>query len=186
MSTAAANGSPVPPPPLGYDKGTILLHWITALLVVALWCLGQTIDWFPKELRVAARSTHISLGAALAVVLGIRVWWRLGRGQRLPAAGPPGMRALARSVHCALYILIAGAVLLGLFYTWVRGDSFFDLMRIPAFDPANKPLRSNVGDLHALFANVLIGLAAFHAIAGLAHYFVWKDEVLRRMWPRRD
>jgi cytochrome b561 len=184
MNTTAAT-SHISAPPLGYDNRTIRLHWITAVLVVVLWCLGQTIDWFPKDLRVAARSTHIVLGVALAIVLGIRIWWRLARGLRLPAVGSPSMRVLSTSVHYALYFLIAGAVLLGLFFTWVRGDNIFDLFRIPAFDPGNKALRSSVGELHELFANVLMALALFHAAAGLAHYYLWKDDVLRRMWPRR-
>jgi cytochrome b561 len=173
------------PAPAAYDRRTIALHWTTAILVVALWCLGQTIDWFPRELRVAARSTHISLGVALAVVLCVRISWRLRHGRRLPPVGAPLLRSLATSVHGALYLIVSGTVLIGLFYTWVRGDNLFGLFRIPAFDPGNKPLRSFVGELHALFANVLLGLAAFHAAAGLAHHFLCKDDVLRRMWPRR-
>ena len=185
MSTTTGTPTSIPVPPLGYDRRSIALHWVTAVLVVVLWCLGQTIDWFPKELRVFARSTHIAAGVVLAVVLCIRIWWRLGRGQRLPPVGSPWMRALSTNVHYALYVLIAATVLLGLFNTWVRGDNIFDVFRVPAFDPGNKPLRTRVEDLHALFANILLGLAAFHAAAGLVHYAIWKDEVLRRMWPRR-
>ena len=174
------------PPPLGYDRRTIALHWLTAVLVTALWCMGQTIDWFPKESRVFARSAHIAFGVVLAVVLCVRLWWRLGRGHRLPPVGPPFVRTLSTSVHYALYVLITVTVLLGMFNTWVRGDNIFDLFRMPAFDPGNKPLRAQVGALHALSANILLGLAAYHAAAGLAHYFIWKDEVLRRMWPPRS
>lgn len=181
-TTIASEGEPTPPP-TSYDARSIRLHWVTAALVVALWCLGQTIDWFPKSLRIAARSTHISLGVAVAIVLCTRVWWRLGPGRRLPSVGTGLMRTLSNSVHCTLYVLIAGTVSLGLFCTWVRGDNFFDLLKIPSFDLGNKPLRSLVEDLHALFANVLIGLSALHAASGLAHHVIWKDDVLRRMWP---
>ncbi|HEX5127139.1 MAG TPA: cytochrome b/b6 domain-containing protein, partial [Rhodocyclaceae bacterium] len=58
-----------------------------------------------------------------------------------------------------------------------------NLLKIPAFDPGNKALRSMVGDLHALFANAVIIVAALHAAAGLFHHYVWKDNVLRRMLP---
>jgi cytochrome b561 len=186
MNTTASTTTSMSAAPLGYDRRSIALHWVTAVLVVALWCLGQTIDWFPKDLRVFARSTHIVVGVGLALVFCIRIWWRLGGGRRLPALGSPFMQTLSTNVHYALYVLIAATVLLGLFNTWVRGDNIFNLFRIPAFDPGNKPLRARVEELHALFANVLLGFAAFHAAAGLAHYFIWKDEVLRRMWPRRS
>ncbi len=171
--------------PSCYDRRSIRLHWTSAVLVAALWCLGQTIDWFPKDMRIAARSAHISLGVALAAVLGVRIWWRLGHGRRLPAVGTAPLRAMTTGIHHALYILVAATVALGAFNAWVRGDSFFGLLRIPAFDPGNKPLRAQAGDLHALCANLLIGLAGFHAAAGLAHHFIWKDGVLQRMWPAR-
>jgi cytochrome b561 len=38
-----------------------------------------------------------------------------------------------------------------------------------------------VGGGHALFANILILLAGVHAVLGLLHHFVLKDDVLRRM-----
>ena len=171
---------------LQYDTRSIRLHWFTATLVVVLWCLGQTIDWFPKgDLRIAARSTHIVLGIVLAAALLYRLWWRTGSGLRLPTTGAPAIRALATFVHFALYAMLLGAVVLGVTYVWVRGDNVFNLFTVPAFDPGNKALRQQVGELHALFANVLLGLAAFHAAAGLAHHFVWKDDVLRRMLPER-
>ena len=76
-------------PFLHYGRRTIVLHWLTAALVVSLWILGQTIDWFPKgNPGVFARSTHISLGAALALVLVARINWRFGgRAMHLPPAG---------------------------------------------------------------------------------------------------
>jgi len=169
-----------------YDTSSIVLHWVTAALVVALWCLGQTIDWFPKgSARTAARGTHICLGVALALVLSYRIWWRSARGRRLPAVDAGMLSRLSRFVHFTLYFALAATILLGIGNAWVRGDNLFDLLTIPAYDPTDKALRRQVGDLHALLANVLLGLAALHAAAGLTHHFIWKDGVLRRMWPSR-
>jgi Cytochrome B561 len=173
--------------PLNYDLRSIWLHWITAGLVVALWCLGETVDWFPKgNIRIAARSLHICLGAALGLLLCYRLWWRVGgRGRRLTRVGTGVVQVLSGAMHVALYAALLGAVVLGLTNAWVRGDNLFNLFAIPAFDPGNKVLRGQVEELHALFANVLFGLAGFHAAVGLAHHFVWKDDVLRRMLPTR-
>jgi cytochrome b561 len=170
-----------------YDARSIRLHWITAALVVALWCLGETVDWFPKgSIRIAARSLHIFLGVALGSLLCFRLWWRLGADAvRLAPAGSAIVRALATVVHFALYALLLATVVLGLANTWVRGDTLFNLITIPAFDPGNKALRGQVEDLHSLSANILIWLAGFHAAMGLAHHFVWKDDVLRRMLAAR-
>lgn len=167
-----------------YDTTTIRLHWLTAALVIALWCMGQTIDWFPRGTgRVFARSTHISAGALLGLVLLFRIWWRATAGARLPAAGIGGQKALAKAMHLALYVCLLAAVILGLANTWVRGDKLFDLYKIPAFDPGNKALRESVGEYHEFAANLLLILAMLHAAAGLAHHYLLKSDVLGRMLP---
>jgi cytochrome b561 len=165
-----------------YDRRTIRLHWLTAFLVAALWILGQTIDWFPRGTpRGSARSTHIVLGALLAVVVVYRIWWRSTAGRRLPPADEGFLRLLSIAAHRALYVLLCVTVALGIANAWVRGDAVFGLFRIPSFAPGDKALRGTIENLHQLSANVLLGLAGLHALAGLAHYFVWKDRVLQRM-----
>jgi cytochrome b561 len=171
---------------LNYDSRSIGLHWVTAALVIVLWCLGQTIDWFPRgNARIAARSLHVCLGAVLAVILCYRLWWRLGAGRRLPAAGSGIPQAFATVLHFLLYAALLSAVAVGVANAWVRGDNIFNLFTLPAFDLGNKALKAQVEDLHALLANVLLALAGFHAAAALAHHLIWKDSVLRRMLPSR-
>lgn len=173
--------------PLNYDSRSIRLHWVTAALVAVLWCLGQTIDWFPKgDIRIAARSAHILLGAVLALILAYRIWWRVSDGRRLPPAGSGIEAALARLTHFALYAILFVTIVFGVANAWVRGDNLFNLYTIPAFDPQDKALRRQVGDLHAWLANTLLCLAALHAAAALAHHFIRKDGVLRRMLPARS
>jgi cytochrome b561 len=161
------------------------LHWITAVLVVILWTLGQTIDWFPKgSARIGARSTHICVGALLALVLAWRISWRFGGGARLAPAGSRWFDAIATLTHRLLYVLLVGTVALGVANAWVRGDSILGLSAIPAFDPGNRGLQNAVESLHALCANSAIAVAGLHAAAALFHHYVLKDDVLRRMLPR--
>ena len=147
-----------------------------------MWALGQTIDWFPKgTLRIGARGTHILLGVVLAAVLVARIRWRLSGGARLPSAEPAWLGRAAKLGHGLLYLLLVAAVLLGVANVWVRGDNIFNLFTVPAFDPGNKALRHQVGDLHEWAANLLGGLALLHAAAALFHHQVLKDGVLLRM-----
>ena len=166
-----------------YDQKTIRLHWISAALIMTLWVLGQTIDWFPKvDPRVMARSAHICLGAILALVLIRRIVWRRTRGVKLPQAIPGLMGRLAIGVHHLLYLLLTCTVAIGIAAVWIRGDNLFNLFTVPAFDPANQALRHNVVELHGLLANALLILAGLHALAALWHHFVLKDGTLKRMW----
>ncbi len=172
--------------PVRYDRRTIALHWLTAALVVGLWLLGQTIDWFPKGTpRALARSTHIAFGAVLALVLVRRIAWRWSGGAPMVRDATPLANLLATWTHRLLYALLVATVLLGLANAWVRGDTLFLALKIPAFDPGNTALRRTVEELHALAANVLAGVAGLHAAAALVHHHVLKDDVLRRMLPGR-
>jgi len=133
--------------------------------------------------RVEARSVHISLGLCLGVLLAVRILWRSTRGRGLPPADKGLLQTLAKTVHYALYALLIVMVLIGIFLVYVRGDNFFGLFSIPAFDPNNKALRDNVGELHGTIATIILILAGLHASAGLIHHYFWHDGVLRRMLP---
>ena len=167
-----------------YDRTSILLHWVTAGLVVSLWCIAQVIDLFPRGMpRITVRSLHILLGVTLGVILVVRVRWRMTSGRRLPLALPVLAGHAARAVHYTLYVLIAATVALGIANAWVRGDRIFALFTIPKLAPGNPRLKEAVGNLHGWMANTVLILAALHAAAALTHHFVLRDGVLRRMLP---
>lgn len=167
-----------------YDSRSILLHWLTAVLVVGLWIAGQIIDFFPRGTpRVTMRSLHITFGLLLGIVLLARIAWRRSGGTKLSPADPGMLGRIAVGVHHLLYALLAAAVAVGILNVWVRGDTLFNLFTVPAFDPSDKQLRRTIGELHELAANVLFIVAGVHAAAALWHHYVRKDGVLRRMWP---
>jgi cytochrome b561 len=162
----------------------IALHWLTALLVVALWAMGQTVDIAPEgPWRVDYRSLHVAMGAALAVVLATRVAWRATRGGVLPPLDHGFRRVAAIAVHWTLYVLLVVAIGLGIANAWVRGDSLFNLIVIPSFAPDNRALRRAIGGYHALAANWVLILAGLHALAALVHHYVLNDATLYRMRP---
>jgi cytochrome b561 len=175
-----------PDTPAGcYDRRTIVLHWVTAALIVLLWGIAQVIDLFPKGApKIAVRSVHIVLGLLLGVVLLMRIVWRTRSGRRLATSTHGVMGYLARTVHVALYVAVASVVLLGISNAWARGDYLFSLWRIPKLYPEIPQLKPTIENLHATFANALLILAAAHGLVAIAHHFILRDGVLRRMLPR--
>ncbi len=169
-----------------YDRTSVQLHWLSAGLVLLLWVLGKTIDDFAKGApRIGARSTHIVLGAVLAVLLIARLAWRGRWGRRLPPANAGLAGQAARAGHVTLYLLLAATVALGIANAWIRGDNLFGLVTITSLAPGDKALRKLVENLHATFANVILIVAGLHALMALIHHYVLKDGVLRRMLPPR-
>jgi cytochrome b561 len=173
-------GKPAP----RYDQLSILLHWLTAALVAILWTLGQTLDFFPKGApKIDARSVHIALGATLGLVLLARVLWRASAGRRLPLANSGWLGVAAKVVHYGLYLLIGATVVLGIFNAWQRGDVLFNLYTIPKLVPGDRALRRTLQALHGDFADIVLIVAGVHAAAALAHHYLLRDPVLRRMLP---
>ncbi len=184
-TAGVAAGDPTAPRPGSYDRRTIRLHWLTAALVAALWVVGQVIDDFPKGMpRIGARSTHITLGVLLALVVARRIWWRAVHGRRLAVPGPRWLDAAAGAAHRLLYVGLVAVLLLGIANAWARGDNLFGLFAIPKLLPGHPQLRPAIESLHSLLANALVIVAALHALAALFHHFWLKDDVLRRMLGR--
>jgi len=169
---------------ISYDPTSIALHWATAILVVALWIIGQTADWIPiGPVNRAYWSVHVVLGFAFAVVLVWRLIWRRSGGRRLPPANAGILHLLAEGTHHLLYLLLLVAVVLGIVNAFVRGYNLFDIVSLPQL--GDRALRRPITQWHGLAANIVLGLALLHAAAGLAHHFIVGDGVLRRMAPRR-
>ena len=164
-----------------YDGRTIVLHWLTAGLVITLWGLAQVIDFFPNELRVYPRSAHILLGVSLVLIYAMRVIWRSTSGRSLPPADRGWMGLTATVMHYGLYAVVAATLVLGLGYEALRADNILNLGRLPALAPDDKALRRLIGGWHGTAANIVLILAGLHATAALFHQYVLKDNLIRRM-----
>jgi cytochrome b561 len=183
---AWSDDTSAPPQNARHASTTIVLHWLTALLVVALWTIGQTIDFAPKgPLRVDYRSVHMTLGITLGLVLIIRMVWRLRWGGMLPPLQHGIWLAAARLTHFVLYGLLVVTIVLGILNVWARGDVIFNLVQVPQWHPGDRPFIHTIGGRHALFANLVLIAAGLHSAAALFHHFVLRDATLRRMLPWR-
>jgi cytochrome b561 len=164
-----------------YDRTTIALHWVTAASVVVLWIIGQTADWIPHgAANTAVWSVHVVLGFVLAAILA----WRIRRasgGQRLPPEDSGVLSAFAKLTHYLLYALLLVVVVLGVVNAFVRGYNLFDLVSLRQI--GDRAWRRPITEWHGLAANILLGLALFHALAALVHHYLWHDAVLKRMMP---
>lgn len=168
-----------------YDSVTILLHWLTALVVAAQWGIGQAVGLFPHgPEQDQVRSVHIVLGVGLLGLLVVRLFW-----SKLPWVRQPVRSGLgdfvARGLQHLLLVLLLATILLGLLNAAVQGGSVFSWISLPPLGGGSKELRNFVGELHEWGANLILAVAGLHAAAGLAHHYVLRDGVLRRILPGR-
>jgi cytochrome b561 len=181
------NVSDVREPSARYDRFTITLHWLTALLVVALFALAQTWGFLQRGTppRLALIHTHISLGILLAAVIIMRVVWRLLTHRRMPPAVSGFQHVVATVVHLILYALLISQASYGLLLGWAagKGASFFGLFTIPSLIVLDHDTRHVIGRLHDYTAWAIMAFAGVHAAAALMHHYVLRDRVLVRMMP---
>lgn len=179
-----------PVAPRRYDRLTMSLHWLTALLVIGLFASAQIWGQLEKgtPLRKELQALHISCGILLAVIVIGRLLWRLTRGRRLPAANQGMMNMLAKTAHLALYALLLSQIVLGFVFRWAQAEpfNFFGLFDIPTLITFDKSMKSVFGGLHEQVAWIIVILAGLHAVMALVHHYGLRDNTLRRMLPGRD
>ena len=176
-----------------YACWTRRLHWLIAFAVAAALILIETRGWFERgsALRDGIKWGHMQFGIAVLLLLVPRFVARL-RDPR-PAVfppPPPWQDALGRLVHGALYLLLLAVPLLGVAMMATSGKPW-DFLGLPLQGLAapDTALSEDLEGLHETAGDVLMWLAIAHAVAGLAHHFLLRDNTLRRMlppWRRAD
>ncbi len=168
-----------------YDNVSVVLHWLTALLVLSQFVLAETWEWFVRPTRHLMIVTHMSFGIILSLVIVVRLVWRLIPGHQVPAAVSGLTETASKVVHYLLYAMLAAEAVLGFMLRWAGDESmsFFGLLIPPPFAPFSKDAHHQIGELHELNGWAIVILAAGHACAALYHHYVLRDRVLSRMLP---
>ncbi len=170
----------------GYGLFTIVLHWVSALLIFFLFGLGVYMTglsyyspWYHK-----GPALHISLGLVLLLLMVVRILWRLGNKNPTPL--PNHSRStllLSRLVKYLLYGLIFIVIASGYLITTADGKpaSLFDVIHFPMLTQLSPTNVDRAGLIHELLAWAIVIVAALHALAALIHHFVIRDRTLVRM-----
>ena len=170
-----------------YDRISIWLHWLTALLVFTNFALGVTWDWFAKPAKQLMEQTHMSLGVLLTAAIALRLVWRWLPGHEVSSLEAGWMLLASKATHYLLYTLLVAEAALGFAFRWGAGRpmAFFGTGIPPLIGEIAKPLRRELREVHEWIGWTIVILALLHAAAALYHHYVLKDRVLVRMLPRR-
>ena len=159
-------------------------HWLTVLLLVALFALAWTFERLgPDERGAALVNAHRSVGIVLFLLVSSRLVWRATHPlPPLPVPTPRWERILAGSVQGLLYAALLAMPLLGWAASATAGDEVrlfgFALPDVLAMDEA---LSDRLFALHGAVAWVVLTLVALHVAGALRHHFIRRDGVLTRM-----
>jgi cytochrome b561 len=172
-----------------YHVLSIVVHWLTLFLLVAIYALIEFRDIYPKgsDGREAMKVWH---GMLALVVFGL-VFVRLAAlaVYRIPPITPPPpawQHLLAKAMHLALWLFLIAMPLLGWLMLSAQGKPvpFFGL-ELPALLAPDKTLGRQLEEIHETIGNIGYYLIGLHVAAALYHHYFMRDDTLLRMLPRR-
>ncbi len=165
-----------------YQPALVALHWLLALMIVGLLCLGFFVlanmpNEDPKKLDILV--WHMAGGMFVLVLTIVRLTIHLWSARPATATtGSPWLDRLASFAHYSLYGIVFLMVATGWYTGWLisgvfqhNGEALPDSFKVfPSFQA------------HAVLATLLATLIAVHMVAALYHQFVLKDGLFHRMW----
>ncbi|RJG07109.1 cytochrome b [Noviherbaspirillum cavernae] len=171
-----------------YTIPAIVLHWLTALLIVSAFALGVTMVDIPglTPTKLKYYSWHKWLGVTVLGLACLRILWRLTHAAPAYPGNMPGwQQKAAHALHGLLYLLIFAIPLSGYFYSLAAGVPvvYLGVVPLPVFIDADPELKAVLKQVHYAFNMLLLSAIALHLLAALKHHFIDKDGVLKRMLP---
>ena len=154
----------------GYGWVSIALHWITAVAIIYMLYLGNSIAANEGDARIDALNLHTSVGIANYVVLWGRIVWRAVCGHPGPMPGQQGVfYTMGKWTHYVLLGALALMLLSGPAMAWASGIDIavFDWLSIPAAAEPDFGLRDALHRVHrasaiAIFIGIILHLGGVY------------------------
>jgi len=165
---------------------SILLHWITSIIIVALWYLGKSILNGPSEDADAMRGLHVSLAASSWLIIFARSIWRLRSGHPHVKGQSLRIHRIAKLAHYTMLLVLGLMLLSGPLLVWSGGHAIdvFGFLSIPSPLSASESLREFAWFIHSNSSMALLILVLLHIGGALKHLMFHSDDTIARMiWP---
>lgn len=168
-----------------WARPIIVLHWVMAMIVLALYVLGDYmvgLDYYDPWYQ-SAPFWHKSIGLLLAMLLVLRIISRVTFNAPRDSEISATIRFSAFLVHFSLYVLLIGVVVSGYLISTAdgRGIAFFSWFEVASLGELFENQEDVAGLWHERMALGLLVLAGLHAFAAIKHHVVDRDKVLSRM-----
>lgn len=172
-----------------YGLMAIVLHWLLALLLIALFVLGWwmvDLDYYSQWYQLAP-GWHKSLGLVAAALMLFRYVWRLIN--ITPQPEPSIAKWEYKIALCGqlfFYALVMLIALSGYLVVTAKGEgvAVFDWFTLPALSYRVETQEDVAGLMHEILAWLLMALVCVHSLAALRHHVVNKDKTLLKIFGR--
>ena len=170
--------------PTDYRVGQKVIHWLMGFFIILDLTAAQRFgDELEMADRLQTRMDHATLGTTLAILLLLRLYFRVRHGAPLlPATMPTWQSKAARTTHILLYVSMVCLLSTGVLTATQATDPIlvYNSFAITLGNLSEDNFKF-VRQFHELMTWAMIGLISLHVLAALYHQFVMKDRILVKM-----
>ena len=159
-----------------------LLHWISALLLLAQIPLGfylVDLDFGPERINI--ESIHVIIGLSIFYLVILRLLTKIiNPTPKLNPSIFKGQNFLAKLNHILLYVTILSITISGILKKLFNGENlviFFKEFRIQD----NFELAELFYDIHVFSNYFIIALITTHIVAVIVHKFFFNDDLIKKI-----
>ena len=159
-----------------------LLHWISALLLLAQIPLGfylVDLDFGPERINI--ESIHVIIGLSIFYLVILRLLTKIiNPTPKLNPSIFKGQKFLAKLNHILLYVTILSITISGILKKLFNGETlviFFREFRIQD----NFELAEVFYDIHVFSNYFIIALITTHIVAVVVHKFFFNDNLIKKI-----
>ena len=169
-----------------YNRVSISLHWLVALLLTFNFALGLYMADLPlSPLKLQRYSWHKWAGVTIFFLVVLRLLWRMAHKPPAPAPMPKWQLVASAAVHHLLYVLMIIVPISGWLMSSAHGFQtvWFGVVPLPDLLDKNHDLAESLEDVHAVLNYGMLAVVGLHVLAAFKHQFIEKDGLLSRMNP---
>ena len=167
-----------------YNLVAIILHWITALLIIYMLIWGEGLI-NGHGAPGSDPALHASLGLLILLLTAVRLVWRLMNPPPPDVPMSALQQKLSHALHWAFYALLLLIPISGLakLDSWIAGGKHSEVANLTFFNMFAMPHFSMtwLGSGHGLMTKLAWALLGLHVLAALKHQFIDKDNLIKRM-----
>ncbi|WP_419870576.1 cytochrome b [Chryseobacterium sp. CT-SW4] len=161
-----------------YRKETIIIHWVSAVLLITLFILGKYMEGLPSTEKLGLLKVHIILGTlvfTLTIIRGIFLF--IHRTPKLDT-GYRWNNLLITLIHYGFYVVILGISVTGIMLSYKGG--FLEAV----FQNDSGFITHKSGGMlkaHAVLSGFMILLLILHILGIIKHIILTKENAFKRI-----
>ena len=160
-----------------------LFHWITFIILIAQIPFGFYLVGLEfSDRRIDLENIHILIGITVFYITLFRLVWKFFNSS--PTEGNSffkGQIFIAKANHFFLYLSIFAITISGILKKLYMGEKLNFIFFNFGFEKNNFQLADSFYTVHIYANYLLITLVILHILAVVAHHFIFKDKILKKI-----